>query len=307
MPMPQSIDPNPQPPSDDIVVVFRTERARVQGRLVRLGASAETIIRAHRLADAGSVVLGEALAVAALLGSAVASAGDTLSVQTRTSGVVRIAYADCRAPGQLRGYVRIADAATDDQLGAAPGALIGAGHFAVTHDNATTGERYQGVIALDGIPLSQAVEAYFSARENLPTLARLVCARATSDAPWRAGGLIVQGPSAQASDDEDWSRIQMLASTVEAEELLDPTLGAERLLRRLLHEDGVVIENVVPLLPYCKCSRDRVLKVLASFGPTELSDMRDADGKISAKCEFCAKTYAFELTDIATPPEGGAL
>ena len=40
-------------------------------------------------------------------------------------------------------------------------------------------------------------------------------------------------------DDDDWLRVSTLAATVEAHELIDPTLSPERLLLRLFHEEGV--------------------------------------------------------------------
>ena len=89
----------PALPADDAVIIFRTVKSGVSGRLVRLGSVAETILRRHAMPDAASQALGEALVLAGLLGSALLGPG-SISIQTRTDGVVSVLYADCEAPAR---------------------------------------------------------------------------------------------------------------------------------------------------------------------------------------------------------------
>lgn len=298
-------------PADDAVIVFRTERSQVYGRLVRLGSVAEKILKPHTMPEAASVALGEALVLAALLGSALNDEGN-ISVQTRTDGVVSVVYADCQAPGKLRGYARF-DAETlgvlaesGSKLDAA--SVLGDGHLAITIDQGSAADRYQGVIALDGGPLDMAAATYFESRENLPTFVRLAVAQhyagATAGLPptmrWRGGGIMIQSLDGSADDsgDDPWARVRMLTATIEDHELLDPVLAPERLLFRLFHEEGVTIERVIPLAAYCKCSRERILSVLGTFGSDELADMRDEAGNIAVTCEFCAAKYAFDPEQV---------
>ncbi|NOT70845.1 MAG: molecular chaperone Hsp33 [Hyphomicrobium sp.] len=303
-------------PPDDAVIIFRTVRSGVFGRVVRLGSVADKILKAHGLPEVGAQALGEALALAALLGSALPGKGN-IAVQTRTNGLVQVLYADCEAPGRLRAYARFdgGTLAALKQSGQTPGAaqVLGDGHLAVTIDPGDMAERYQGVIALDHVPLAQAAATYFESREALPTFVRLAVAQHYAGAKgglpaamsWRGGGIMIQNPQPEADEggDDPWSRVRMLTATVEDHELLDPALSAERLLLRLFHEEGVVIDGVVPLTTYCKCSRERVALVLASFGADDLEDMRDETGKIAAKCEFCAAAYAFDLTEFQPSPD----
>ncbi len=301
-------------PTDDVVIIFRTDKSRVHGRLVRIGSVAETILARHEMPDAASAALGEALALAALLGSALPAAGN-ISVQTRTTGPVSVLYADCDAPGRLRGYARY-DAHALVAKGSAAGissSSAGEGHLAITIDQGDAAERYQGVIALDGQKLADGAAAYFESREDLPTFVRLAVAQHYSAATpadvatrlqWRGGGIMMQnlGEQSPIGDDETddpWQRVRMLTGTIEAHELLDPLLEPERLLLRLFHEEGVIIERVVPLSVYCKCSREKIAGVLLAFGPDELADMVDADGKILVNCEFCGTNYPFDPAAIA--------
>ncbi|WP_416236110.1 Hsp33 family molecular chaperone HslO, partial [Staphylococcus aureus] len=40
-------------------------------------------------------------------------------------------------------------------------ALFGEGYLAITFDLAATGERYQGIVPLDGATLAEAAQSYF--------------------------------------------------------------------------------------------------------------------------------------------------
>lgn len=314
----------PPLPDDNVVIVFRTDKSAVRGRLVRMGSSADTIVRRHAMPDVASKALAEAITLTAMFGSVLPADGKII-LQTRTDGMISFIVADYEAPGKLRGYARfdgdrIAALAPDRTLHTAAD-IYGTGHLAITIDQGDAADRYQGVIAFDDMSLEAAAAAYFEQREAVPTFVRLAVAETYSKArggkdaqwQWRTGGLMMQSTTLAAFDDdsadpdaasepydpaEAWSRVRILSETVEHHELLDPGLSPERLLLRLFHEEGVRIERVYPLSTYCRCSRDRVFDVLRSFGAKELADMRDDSGKVVVRCEFCATGYAFDLSEI---------
>lgn len=315
-------------PADDAVITFRTARSGITGRLVRLGSAADGILARHNAPEWVSVQLGEALALAALLGSALPGEGKII-LQTRTDGLVRFIVADYDAPGKLRGYVRFDKEKIAERVAAGGRielqTLLGNGHLAITIDEGPSRERYQGIVALDGGSLAEGATHYFERSEDLPTLVRLAVARHFksghetdgSQWHWRAGGIMLQhklgthaggksggladraaGSSGTRPDDEDWVRVRTLAETIEDHELLDPLLTPERLLLRLFHEEGVIVQRARPLSAHCRCSRERVISVLKSFAPDEFADMRDEAGHISATCEFCATTYVFDPSEL---------
>lgn len=305
---------------DDVVIPFRTEASGISGRIVRLGPAVHDILTRHDYPQGVAEVMGEAMALTALLGSQMKFDGK-LIVQTRTDGPLGFFVTNYQAPGQLRGYASfdadgvdtIAATAADQTSGIDHGALLGSGHLALTIDQGPEMDRYQGIVPLDGQPLSNAARLYFRQSEQLPTYIRLAVARHQmpgQDQPdqWRAGGLMVQHVSPDGGrpppedapddfllgdDDDNWQRVNMLAGTVEPHELIDPTLAPERLLFRLFHEEGVRVFDPVPLVNYCQCSEDRVGALLATFGTEDLADMRNADGEIEVTCEFCRRVYTF--------------
>jgi len=132
-------------PEDDLILPFQAEQAEVFGRLVKLGPTVDTILSRHDYPEAVSRLLGEAVALTALLGASLKSEGKFI-LQASTDGPVDLLVADYQVPGGLRGYARFsADrvaALADD------GRLLGEGHLAMTIDRGLETERYQGVVPL---------------------------------------------------------------------------------------------------------------------------------------------------------------
>lgn len=302
---------------DDIVLPFRTMRSGVTGRLVRLGAVSDLIISRHDLSNAAAQIVGEALALTAMLGTALKFDG-RLTLQTSSDGPLGLLVVDFETPGGLRAYARndtARDGASD--AGAATHALLGSGHLALTIDPGGDMDRYQGVVPLEpGRSLADAARTYFSQSEQLPTFLRLAAARvftAGGDGQggawsWRAGGIMMQNlateggrggaPAKQDEEDDDWRRHELLAATVEDHELLDPTLTPEELLYRLFHEEGVRVDPAAPIAATCRCSRERVASFLKTFDRDGIREMTDANGDLVVTCEYCRTAYVFQPSDF---------
>ncbi|MFA5901271.1 MAG: Hsp33 family molecular chaperone [Hyphomicrobium sp.] len=308
-------------PSDDIVLPFRTVTSGVIGRLVRLGPAIDEILSHHAAPVAVSQALGEAVALTAMLGTALKIDGK-LTLQTKSDGLLDFLVVSFEPPGRLRGYARYDKRRVVDDDEVDPRILLGEGHLAITIDPGENMERYQGIVALEGEGIGEAALNYFRQSEQLPSFLRLAVARhytaGENGAPgrwqWRAGGLMIQHLASEGGNEEaelppedddlgetedDWERTRILASTVEDHELLDPTLPPDRLLYRLFHEEGVRAFPPAPIEAFCRCSRERVAAFLNSFGARELTDMREPDGTIAVTCEFCTKTYRFAPDEIA--------
>ncbi len=298
-------------PEDDLILPFQAEHAEVSGRLVKLGPTVDTILSRHAYPEAVSQLLGEAVALTALLGAALKFEGKFI-LQASTDGPVDLLVADYQVPGGLRGYARF----SPERLAALPpdGRLLGDGHLAMTIDRGLETERYQGVVPLEGDNLTEAADTYFRQSEQLPTLIKLAVARhyragKAGGRPWtwRAGGLLVQKLTREggrsvgreaAFAEEDWTRAKALAETVEDHELLDPMLPPDRLLYRLFHEEQVRAYRAIPLESYCSCSKARVEELLRRFSAEDLADMV-VDGEVWVTCEFCNSRYRFNPASFA--------
>jgi molecular chaperone Hsp33 len=300
--------PAPSAPIDNLAAAFQIEGWPVRGRLVRLGEAIDAILSAHAYPEPVAALLGEACALAALVGSSLKFEG-RLIVQAQGDGPIRYVVADYDTEGFLRGYCRYdeAEVAAASTGFARPGAktLLGQGVFVMTLDRGPDFERTQGITPIEGESLSLAAEHYFEQSEQIPTKVRLAVGAVTTDTgtQWRAGGALIQliaGDDARGSTEEVWDRSRALFHTLADDELVDPTITPQTLLFRLFHEDGVRLEDPRPLKAQCRCSADRIATVLASFAPEERADMVEPDGKIHVTCEYCARDYELEPAEIAS-------
>jgi molecular chaperone Hsp33 len=292
---------------DDIVAPFQIEGEPVRGRLVRLGPAVDEIISGHTYPEAVANLLGEACALAALVGSSLKFDG-RLIVQAQGDGPVRYVVADYDTSGALRGYCRFDDDAVAEAAKGfvRPGAksLLGQGVFIMTVDQGPDMDRYQGVTAIEGETLALCAEQYFAQSEQTPTRVRLAVGQADrgDGLHWRAGGMLIQNiaeDDARGPTKEAWIRSQAFFETIGEDELLDPTISAETLLFRLFHEDGVRVFEPKALKAFCRCSQERIEGVLKSFGEDERADMVEDDGKIRVTCEYCSRVYDVDPEALA--------
>jgi molecular chaperone Hsp33 len=318
-------------PTDDIVTPFEVAKLDLRGRVVRLGSVVDEILAKHDYPPPVAKLLGEAVVLAVMLGSALKIDGRFI-MQTQSDGPVRMLVVDFTTPGKVRACARfdrnrVAEAIAADRTAA--GALLGKGHLAMTIDQGPDMSRYQGLVALEGGSLEDAAHEYFRRSEQIPTQVRLAVAEELRQAAggashrWRAGGIMLQflpkAPErARVADlhpgdapegvelhslpeDEAWVEGRALVSTVEDLELIDPALSSERLVYRLFHEPGVRVFRGSPLRAECSCSRDSVEAMLKSFSQDDRDHMVE-DGKISVTCEFCSANYLFEPHEVGAKP-----
>jgi molecular chaperone Hsp33 len=291
--------PAPHPTTDDLVAAFQIEGWPVRGRIARLSSAVDEILTRHAYPEPVANLLGEACALAALVGSALKFDG-RLIVQAQGDGPVAYVVCDYDSDGSLRGYCRYDEArvAEVSQGFVRPGArtLLGEGVFVMTIDQGADMERYQGITPIEGETLALCAERYFDQSEQTPTRVRLAVAQlqTAEGTSWRAGGMMLQNiaeDDARGSTQDVWERAQALFETLGEDELVDPTVSSETLLWRLFNEDGVRVFEPRTLRAFCRCSEERIRTVLQSFGEDERKDMVEADGKIRVTCEYCSRVY----------------
>nr|MBA3448953.1 Hsp33 family molecular chaperone HslO [Pseudaminobacter sp.] len=140
---------------DDDVVPFEVDALDVRGRIVQLGPLLDQILARHDYPEPVARLLAEACLVAVLLGTSLKFEGRFI-LQTRTDGPVDMVVADFSTPKSLRAYARFDSEKLEAAIAAgedAPEKLLGNGVLALTIDQGGDMQRYQGVVALDGVTL----------------------------------------------------------------------------------------------------------------------------------------------------------
>ena len=295
--------------SDDFVQPFRIDPFALRGRLVRLGPTVDRILSQHDYPEPVAAILGEAIALAVVLAGALKYDG-IFTLQTKSDGPVRLIVADVSTEGAVRGYAQY-DAERLGEIGLRPGQspsvpqVIGGGYIAFTVDQGEDTERYQGIVELVGATLADCAQHYFRQSEQIQAGIKLSAARAGPDGAWRAGGLMLQrvppegGHHVIADDVEDgWRRAMVLMSSATPAELVDPELSPRRLLFRLFHEEQVRVFRTHALEARCRCSRERIARILRSFPKEDIDELRE-DPITTVTCEFCNTRYEFTSDDLA--------
>ncbi len=289
----------------DKLLGFTLPARNARARIVRLDTVIDDVLSAHDYPAPVTHLLSEALVLGALMGGLLKAEGDdaqlTMQAQTQ-SGTVSLLVCDYRG-GSLRGYADF-DADALAQLGANPSlsALFGEGYLAITFETGA-GQRYQGIVPLEGDSLAEACETYFSQSEQIPTMIR-VASRSGGEGRVAAGLLIQHLADGEEGrerlhvrmDHPDWEHVATLTSTISHDELLDPALSLEGIAWRLFHEgDEIRIQPGAKLARGCRCSAEYYTSVVSRFPEAERDEMRNDTGVIAVDCAFCARTFELAI------------
>lgn len=263
----------------------------VWGAGVRLTSSWSEILGHHEYDTVVAGKLGEAVVATILLTTHLKRQG-SLILQTQSDGPLHTLVAQSTREGTIRGLARSTGLVRDGELSQ----VFGSGKLMMTIDNESQ-ERYQGIVALDGKSLAEALETYFSQSEQLAT--RLWLEADTSVA---AGFLLQRLPSEDSGADDEvaeqqlehWRRVTLLTDTLRPREMIE--FSSEDLIHRLFHQEKV--RRFVPeaVRFYCGCSMSRIEAMLIAMGREEVDSIVEEHGAVEVDCEFCNKQYRLEST-----------
>lgn len=287
----------------DQILTFTIPARDCRGRVVRLGPVLDEILGAHDYPPAIKHVLSEALVLGALMGGLLKDEEDQLTMQAQSEGgVISLLVCDYRN-GELRGYVEY-DLTEFDKLGSDPVLqdLFGTGYLAITFDLNKSGQRYQGVVPLEGDSLTDAVENYFAQSEQVPTFIHTAGKSGASGSV--AGGMLLQHlPEGEEGrerlhvqlDHPEWEHVSILAESLSDDEIIEQELSLEQLVWRLYHdEEEIRVAPGTRLTRGCRCTEAHFEDVLSRFPKDDRREMSDENGIILVDCAFCSKQFPIQ-------------
>ena len=280
-------------PDTDFTQRFIFDESDARGEMVSLELSYAEVLAKHAYPEPVAQLLGELMAAAALLVGTMKFDG-LLILQARSEGPVPMLMIECSSEREIRGLARYepdqiaADATLAD--------LMPNGVLALTVDP-TEGQRYQGIVDLDGQTLSECFTNYFVMSQQVGTKFWL-----NADGKRARGLLVQQLPADRIKDEDDRAEscrhIIALADTLKDEGLLG--LDNETILHRLYHEEAVRLFDAQGLRFNCSCSRERSGNALVSLGLEDAQNLVvEHGGHIEIDCQFCNQRYLFDAADVA--------
>jgi len=266
------------------------ENYAVRGELVTVSESLQQILENHSYPQPVKTILAELLVATSLLTATLKFAGD-ITVQLQGDGPMSLAVINGNNRQQMRGVARVQGEIADD---ADLKTLVGNGFLVITI-TPEEGERYQGVVGLEGDTLAACLEDYFMRSEQLPT--RLFIRTGEVEGQLAAGGMLLQVLPAQDTQVNDFEHLATLTDTIKTEEFL--TLPANDALWRLYHEEEVTLYDPQDVEFKCTCSRERCAGALKTLPDEEIDSIVAEEGEIDMHCDYCGNHYLFNAMDIA--------
>lgn len=300
---------------DNVIQPFQLESSNLRGRAVRIGTVLDDVLAPHGYPDPVAHLVAETMVVTLLLSSMLKYEG-IFTLQASGDGPVGMLVSDFTSGGQLRGCASF-DAERLEHARQQLSALktkegsqnhlaqyLGKGQIAFTVDHKGQGDRYQGVVELRGASIVDCVQHYFNQSEQIGTGIKMAVGQ--RDGLWRGGGIMLQhmpedeknaAAGSANLEEDDWRRSMIFLDSCTEDEILDPDLHSNELLLRLFHEEGVRVFEPVSVEKGCRCSTEKVEKVIRSMSEDDIEYMKK-DGVITMTCEFCSQDFVFDPKKI---------
>lgn len=286
--------------ANNVLNRYLFEDLSVRGELVQLDEAYQHIISSKEYPAALQKLLGELLVSTTLLTATLKFEG-SITMQLQGNGPVSLAVINGDHNQKIRGVARWEGDIADD---ASLHDLMGKGHLVITIEP-KQGERYQGVVGLEGETLADVIEGYFANSEQLKT--RLWIRTGEHNGQRHAAGMLIQIMPDGTGSADDFEHLEQLTDTVKDDELF--SLEASELLYRLYNQEKVRLFDPQPVVFHCGCSRERSGAAIITVDQAEVYDILAEEGAIALHCDYCGTTYSFDkdqVDELFAQAQGGS-
>lgn len=252
----------------------------------------------HNTSPTASAALGRALTAGVLM-SANLKGEDLLTIRITGDGPLGAVVVTANSNGKVRGYVQYPEADLPSKNGKLDvGGVIGPnGQLSITK-NMGLKDPYTGSIPLVSGEIGEDIAYYYAKSEQIPSVVALGVLVDTDISIKAAGGYLVQAfPGAgeeELADMENRAKNMPPVST-----LISEGVKPEEILQRLIGPDFTELETK-PAGFECRCSKEKLERILISLGEEELSDMIKTQNKAEITCHFCNDKYDFDAQELRT-------
>lgn len=266
---------------------FILEDLNIRGAVVCLDSVWQDMLTDRAYPETAQKILGEICATTLLLGQNLKQKG-RLTIQLRGDGPISMLVMDCNDQLHVRGMIK-----SDQDIPNKPvPELLGQGQLVLSLDMPSMRNPYQSIVPLEGDTVSEIFEHYLKQSDQLPSRLFL----STSEQAI-LGILLQKLPSPnQVVNDDDWTRINLLAATVH-----DPALfhiPGNDVLTRLFNTDTIRIFDAQPVHYGCYEDLNKIHSMLRSLGRSEIDAILSDKGEIVISDDICNREYHFDATAI---------
>ncbi|MBQ2040914.1 MAG: Hsp33 family molecular chaperone HslO [Lachnospiraceae bacterium] len=258
----------------------------------------EAARQAHNTSPVATAALGRLMTGALMMGYDMKNDPDLLTLRINCDGPIGGLLVTADHNGHVKGYVHNPDVILPPNSRGKldVGGALHLGILSVIRDTGLK-EPYIGETILVSGEIAEDLTYYFANSEQVPSSVALGVLMNKDNTVRQAGGFIIQlmpGASDEIIDLLE-SRLKGIDSMTA---MLDRGMSPEDILRHILGELDLEINEKHDCSFYCGCTRERLEQALISTGRKELEEMIAEDKPIEMQCHFCGKKYEFSVEEL---------
>ena len=253
----------------------------------------------HNTSPVVTAALGRVLSAGAMMGVMSKGDDDVLTILVNGDGPVGRITVTANSKGEVKGYASNPGVIIPSNYAGKldVGAAIGYGELTVIKDLGLK-EPYSGTVPLGTGEIAEDLTYYFARSEQIPTSVALGERLSLENTVECAGGFIIQ--LTPDTPDEVIDRLERaLLEMSSVTEMLGCGMSPEDILETVLGEFGLTINEKIPALFSCSCSKEHVARALISMGKKELQGIIDDGKDIEVKCHFCNTSYNYTVDEVS--------
>ena len=251
----------------------------------------------HNTSPIVTAALGRMLSAGSMMGVMLKGEDDLVTLQIQGSGPLKGITVTANHKGEVKGFPNVAVVDLPPKIGKLDvGGAIDLGIMRVIKDMGLK-EPYVGTVELQTGEIAEDLTYYYAVSEQIPSSVGLGVLMNKDNTVNCAGGFIIQLMPFTAEEviEKLEENLKTLPSVTD---MLSSRKTPEQMLETVLAGLDIDFKETYPACYKCDCSRDRVVKSLASLGKEDMDDII-SDGKpVEVRCQFCNEAYEFTIEEL---------
>ncbi|MDC7279793.1 Hsp33 family molecular chaperone HslO [Butyrivibrio fibrisolvens] len=251
----------------------------------------------HNTSPVVTAALGRMLTAGSMMGVMLKGEDDLVTLQIQGSGPLKGVTVTANSKGEVKGFPNVSVVDLPPKNGKLDvGGAIDLGIMRVIKDMGLK-EPYVGTVELQTGEIAEDLTYYYAVSEQIPSSVGLGVLMNKDNTVNCAGGFIIQLMPFTA--EEVIAKIEENLKTLPSvTDMLSAGKTPEQMLETVLAGLDIDFKETYQVCYKCDCSRDRVIKSLASLGKEDMDDII-SDGKpVEVRCQFCNEAYEFAIDEL---------
>lgn len=252
----------------------------------------------HDTYPTATAALGRVLTGALMMGMDL-QPNNTLTIRVLGDGPLNAIIAVAEHNGEVRGYVGNPHIHLPSKYPGklnVGGAVGNNGYLHITKDIGLR-DPYTGSVELVSGEIAEDFTRYFLESEQIQSVISLGVLVETDNHVRAAGGYIIQllpGATEETIDKLE----KKLGQLMPVSNMIDAGMSPENILQEVLSDFEIKITASQEVAFKCKCSQERLERVLINLGADELEDMIEKENGAELQCHFCNDIYTFKSNEL---------